>query len=84
MTSISRVTEKTNQSSISGKGRIILSSTEASTEKQEEQPQKGVEKAKNICKLCKRKFPNEEALYTHEQFSDLHRVINCNDLKIIF
>lgn len=40
--------------------------------------QKFTDWTKMACLLCRRQFPNKEALIRHQQLSDLHKVTHYN------
>lgn len=48
---------------------------EAETERSEEGQDKLTDWKKFACLLCRRQFPNKDALVRHQQLSDLHKVL---------
>jgi len=87
--SLTQTSEKTTTSNVPKQSKIVFSSIDpptsteqpkqAQTEGQkgsgsgEEEKPKPAASTGTICKLCKRKFKDLEALTAHEDFSNLHR-----------
>lgn len=49
----------------------------------EEKDSKLTDWKKMACLLCRRQFPNKDALIRHQQLSDLHRVNSCTTVQCV-
>lgn len=49
----------------------------------EEKDSKLTDWKKMACLLCRRQFPNKDALIRHQQLSDLHRVDLCTSVQCV-
>lgn len=58
------------------RGGIVAEYGEDDSDPEEELNDKFTDLSIMACLLCKRQFPNKEALERHQKLSDLHKVIN--------
>lgn len=58
------------------RGGIVAEYGEDDSDPEEDLNDKFTDLSIMACLLCKRQFPNKEALERHQKLSDLHKVIN--------